>query len=110
VTTTSGFQSFKLWLVHLAGLPKDALHIYVGLAVFLGAAALSRRPLGHGLPLGAAGLASLAGEAWDLMDDLRNGTPLVWQASWHDVWNTLFWPLVLFLLARHTRLLRAGRR
>jgi hypothetical protein len=109
VTATSGFQNFKLWLVHLAGLPKDALHIYVGLAVFLGAAALSRRPLGHWLPLGAVLLAALTGEAWDLTDDLRYATRLFWGASWHDVWNTLFWPLVLFLLARRTRLLRAGR-
>jgi cell shape-determining protein MreD len=32
--------------------------------------------------------------------------PLAWGKSWHDLWNTLFWPSVLVLLARHTRALK----
>lgn len=102
----SGFQSAKLWALELLGLPRDALHIYVGLAVFLAAASLSRRSLGHWLPLAAAAAAALAGEAWDLVDTASSGRPLLWRSAWHDVWNTLFWPAILFLLARHSAVLK----
>ena len=102
----SGFQQAKIWLADWAGLPKDALHIYVGLTVFLLAAALLRRPLRDWRPLAAVLLVALAGEAWDLIDTRRAGAAAAWARSWHDVWNTCFWPVVLFLLARYTRLLR----
>ena len=102
----SAFQQAKLWLAAWAGLPKDALHIYVGLAVFLLAAALLRTRLGSWKPLAAVALAALAGEAWDVADTLRAGRPVAWALNWHDLWNTCFWPAVLFLLARYTRLIR----
>jgi hypothetical protein len=102
----SGFQKAKLWLAAWAGLPKDALHIYVGLSVFLLAAALLRAPLRSWRPLGAVLLAALAGEIWDVLDTWSAGQPVAWARNWHDIWNTCFWPAILFLLARHTRLLR----
>ena len=102
----SGFQQAKIALVGVLGLPRDALHIYVGLAVFLLAVALLRAPLRSWRPFAAVALVALAGEAWDLADTWRAGQRLAWGKSWHDVWNTCFWPATLFLLARHTRLLR----
>lgn len=101
----SGFQQAKLALAQLIGLPKDALHIYVGLAVLLLAAALLRRPLADWRPLAAVLVAALAGEAWDIVDTYGAGRHPDWSRNWHDVWNTCFWPAILFLLARHTRLL-----
>ena len=41
----SPLQSAKFWLVQHLSLAKDALHIYVGLALFLGSALLFRWPL-----------------------------------------------------------------
>jgi hypothetical protein len=102
----SAFQQAKLAIVDWADLPKDALHIYVGLAVFLAAAAVSGKSLRHWLPIGAVLAAALAGEAWDLFDTVRAGQRLRWDASWRDVWNTSFWPAILFILARTTRLLK----
>ena len=104
----SGFQQFKVALVQLLGLPKDALHIYVGLAVFLAAAALLRRPLGSWVPIAAALAAALAGEAWDVIETHAAGAQIHWDRNWHDIWNTCFWPATLFLLARYTRLLSRG--
>ena len=101
----SGFQQSKLWLMQLLGLPKDALHIYVGLAIFLLSAALFRWPLRSWKPLGAVVAAAFAGEAWDIIDNWRIGVAPLWGRSWHDIWNTCFWPSVLFLVARHTPLL-----
>ena len=103
----SPLQEAKLWVMGLAGLPKDALHIYVGLAVFLGAAALARRPLGSRLPILFVLLAALAGEIWDVIDTINAGRPIRWSLNWHDVWNTMFWPTVLFLLFRSRRLLKS---
>jgi 2-methylcitrate dehydratase PrpD len=101
----SPFQQAKLALGQLMGLPKDALHIYVGLAVFLVAAALTRRPLGSWLPIAAAIAAAVAGEAWDVAETRAAGARIHWDRNWHDIWNTCFWPFLLFLLARYTRLL-----
>jgi hypothetical protein len=101
----SGFQQAKMTLVHLLGLPKDALHIYVGLAVFVAAAALFRRPLGSWLPIAAVLAAALIGETWDLLETRAAGARPYLDRNWHDVWNTCFWPAILFLLARYTRLL-----
>jgi hypothetical protein len=101
----SAFQQAKMALVHLLGLSKDALHIYVGLTVFLAAAALSRRPLGSWVPIAAVVGAALAGEAWDLIDTHAAGARPHWDRNWHDVWNTCFWPSLLFLLARRTQVL-----
>ncbi|HEY7809270.1 MAG TPA: hypothetical protein VIA98_02695 [Allosphingosinicella sp.] len=102
----SAFQVAKLELVGALGLAKDALHIYVGLGVFLLAAMLSRRPLKSLVPIGAVVLVALAGEAWDLFDTVEAGQRIRWDKSWHDLWNTIFWPAALFLLARYTRLLK----
>jgi hypothetical protein len=102
----SVFQQLKIWLIQLLGLPKDALHIYVGLTVFLIGLALFRWPMSSWKPVGLVLGAALVGEAWDVLDTLRIGADPVWARNWHDVWNTCFWPSVLFLLARYTRVLR----
>ena len=99
------FQQAKVALGQLLGLPKDALHIYVGLAVFLAAAALLRRPLGSWAPIAAVLAAALIGEAWDLIETRAIGARPHLERNWHDVWNTCFWPAVLFVLARYTRVL-----
>lgn len=102
----SDFQVAKLWLVDLLGIAKDGLHVSVGLAVYLLAAALLRRPLSDWRPLAVVLVAAIAGEAWDLIDTWRAGARLRWDRSWHDLWLTALWPFILFALARWTRLLR----
>ena len=102
----SDFQLVKLALVETLGLAKDALHIYVGLTVFLLSAWLLRRPLRSVVPLGVVIAAAVAGEAWDNFDTVQAGQRVAWARSWHDVWNTAFWPAALFLLARYTHLLK----
>ena len=102
----SPLQQAKLSIMALVDLPKDALHIYVGLLVFLAAAALLKRPLGSRIPILAVLLVALAGELWDVIDTANAREQIHWWRNWHDVWNTMFWPTVLFLLARYTRVLR----
>lgn len=102
----NSFQAAKLWLIENVHLARDALHIYVGLIVLLGAAALFRWPLKGWKPWAAVLVAALLGEAWDIWDRARIGVAQDHAGNWKDVWNTLFWPTMLTLLARYTRLLR----
>ena len=102
----SALQTAKLWAVAHLGLAKDALHIYVALALFLGSAALFRWRIGGWKPIALVAAAALLGEAWDIRDRLVDGTPQYWRGNLHDVWNTLFWPAALWALARWTRILK----
>ncbi len=99
-----GLQDAKLLVMGFTGLDKDALHVYVGLAVYFGTSLLFRSPLGDLRPLAVAAAAALLGEAWDVMDNVRAGSPMLWAGHWHDVWNTLFWPTAITLMARFTPL------
>ena len=102
----SGYQGFKIWLQGYVHLAKDALHIHVGLAIFLGAALLFRWPLRSWKPWLVVAAAALAGEVWDLRDTLVLGGPIPWAGQGKDLVSTTFWPTVLMLLARGTRVLK----
>ena len=102
----SPFQQAKMLLVEASNLGKDALHIYVGLGVMLLVVIAFKRSLRDWQPLAAVLLAALAGEIWDVIDTFSHGGSPKWNANWKDVWNTMFWPMVLFGLARFTRVLK----
>ena len=103
---TSFVQSLKLDIMGFTGLAKDALHIYVGLGVWLLAAALFRRSITTLRPWLAVLVVACVIEGFDAFDDWVQLGRWRWKASLHDVANTLFWPTVLALLARFTRLLK----
>ncbi|WP_423604936.1 hypothetical protein [Sphingomonas sp. MS122] len=105
------FQAAKLWLVDHTGLAKDALHVHIALALFLGSCLLLRWPLRSWKPWLLVLVAAIAGEAWDIRDSLASGYPLMPAANWQDVWNAMVWPSAILLLARTTKLFqtRASR-
>jgi len=102
----SVLQSVKLLAMDLTDLAKDALHIYVGMSVMLLVAIGFKRSLADWRPLAAVALASVAGEIWDVIDTFSHGRTPRWDANWKDIWNTMFWPTILFGLARFTRVLK----
>lgn len=102
----SPFQSFKIVLVEATSLSKDALHVYVGLAVMLLVVILLRKSLADWRPITAVAFAALAGELWDVIDTFSHGGTPRWSLNGKDVWNTMFWPTILFGLARFTRVLK----
>lgn len=102
----STFQSIKHELVHFASLSKDALHIYVGIAVFLLAAAMSKKGARGTFPLLAVLVVALLGEILDFRDEFRRYGRILVRASLHDIVNTMFWPLMLWLVARYTKILK----
>jgi hypothetical protein len=107
----SWLETAKYWLVDHTHLAKDALHIYVALTLFLGAMLVFRWRVGSWKPLAIVLVAAIAGEAWDLRDSVVFHTRINLWANWHDIWNTMFWPSVITLLARWTQVFaRSGDR
>lgn len=92
--------------MELTDLGKDALHVYVGLAVMLAVVVVFRKSLRDWQPLAAVALAAVVGEIWDVIDTFAHGGTPRWNLNGKDVWNTLFWPTLLFGLARFTRVLK----
>lgn len=84
---TSIFQHAKLALISLVGLSKDTLHVYFGLAAFVGVLLLTRRKPKSVPPLAAVLLLALCGEAVDARDDLNSLGQWRWDASLHDIWK-----------------------
>ena len=94
------FTEQKTWLVASAGLSKDALHIYVGLALFV-AVRLVWRWRGGWLAAWLAVLIMACGGEWlDLILENSKAAVQPDAAHWHDIWNTMFWPTVLLLVGR----------
>jgi hypothetical protein len=103
---TSLIQAAKVEIVSLVGLSKDALHIYAGLLIFISAAAILKKPLRAAIPLVLVLLVAVVGEIFDARDDIAGFGHWRAVASLHDILNTLFWPAVLFVVARYTQLLK----
>ena len=96
----SKFQEFKIYIVNLTDLTRDALHIYAGLLVFFCVAFLDKRQLKSIWALFAVVLIAISAELLDARDHLINYGFWRFDASIHDILNTIFWPLVLWLIAK----------
>lgn len=101
----SAFQSFKHEIATGVGMSKDALHIYFGLTAFLVTSAVVRQGLRSWAPLLVTLAVALLGELLDARDNFRTYGQWRIGASIHDIVQTMFWPLVLSLLARYSRVL-----
>lgn len=104
-------QETKHWVVTTIGLEKDALHIYVALLLLFGSVWLLRWPLKSWKPQALILAVVSIGEIWDLHDGLETSVPLAVSLPWsvHDIWNTMFWPLAIMLLARFSPVFRDPR-
>jgi hypothetical protein len=97
---TSSYQLAKIHIMNALPLSKDAVHIYIGLIVFFSAVILWKK--GRILPscLVPVLVVALGMETFDLVDDWRSFGYLRWSASFHDLLNTTFWPLIMVVLAK----------
>ena len=101
------FQAFKISLVDDTGLAKDALHVHIGLAIFI-LVRLCWRWRGGWAVAWVVALAAAAGGEWlDIKAELGGGALQPDVGHWHDLWNTMLWPSVLlcvgwWLQPRHT--------
>jgi hypothetical protein len=90
----SDYQIFKLWVLAVIPLTKDAIHVYIGFLCLLVGLVVFRRRLSSWQALIPGLLVSLLLEVFDL----RDGYSL--SASLHDIVNTNLMPVVLVTLAR----------
>lgn len=96
------FNSWKLWLVELTGLEKDALHIYVALLIYVAACLVFRWKAWQWKPWLIVLLAALSGEAIDIYETIGIERRTYLWGNWHDLWNTMLLPTALMFAARWT--------
>ncbi|MDZ3832333.1 MAG: hypothetical protein U0S50_11000 [Sphingopyxis sp.] len=101
------FYDFKIWLIDATGLSRDALHVYVAVALFLVVRMMWRGWRGSIAALLVVAAAALGGEWLDHQLELMNGGLCDRAEHWHDLRNTMFWPIMLALALP---LLRPGQR
>jgi hypothetical protein len=90
----SDYQIFKLWVLAVIPLTKDAIHVYIGFLCLLVGLVVFRRRLSSYQALIPGLVVSLLLEVLDL----RDGYSVT--ASLHDIVNTNLMPVVLVTLAR----------
>jgi hypothetical protein len=90
----------KIAILDVLNISKDAVHIYIGLAVFFLAVVLWKKGRIDSACLIPVIAAALSMELLDLYDDwLSLGQPR-WAASVHDIINTSLWPAVIVTLVK----------
>ena len=93
------FADLKDVLSATLHLSRDALHVHVGLVIFLAGGILLRGPRRFQIAfLGLLALC-LAGEVADLSGGWRDLRGPNWLGSVKDIFSTMFWPAI-WLLAR----------
>jgi hypothetical protein len=93
------YSAFKTWLSEYTGAEEGLLHVHFGLIIFVVAALLLKRRMRSPWPIAAAVFFAIINEVVDYIGP--DPWPLWGSAA--DVLNTIFWPFVLFLLARRGR-------
>lgn len=96
----SWFQTGKTWVVLHSGIERDAWHVFVGMAVYIGSAVVGRLSLGNWRPWVLAVLVAMLGEALDWRDDLHYLGYWRYADSLHDLLDTLLFPSLICLLAK----------
>lgn len=96
----SKFQQLKIYITNFTELSRDALHIYAGLTLFFIVAFFHHRQLKSKWAIWTVLIVAVTAELFDAHDDFINYGMWHIGASLHDIINTIFWPLVIWLMAR----------
>lgn len=81
------------------GASQELLHVHAGLIIFVAASLVLRRKFRSPIPLALVAVFAVLNE---LIDWLNGPSPNALE-PYLDIANTVFWPCVLFLLARRWR-------
>lgn len=89
------FYHLKSLLNFLLPLSADALHVHVGLLLFIVALTLLKdRPERFAIAFVAVLAICLAGELLDLLYDYHAGNTIRWRNGLKDTVNTMLWPTI----------------
>ncbi len=92
------YSSLKEQIAAAMGATEELLHVHFGLLIFVVVAVVLRRRMHSLWPVLTVWAFAILNELIDYFDG--NWPPL---ASLFDVINTVFWPMILFLVARRRR-------
>lgn len=98
--TKSGYQELKLQIVDFLGLSKDAIHIHIGLIIFVFAVAIWKKGKVTPICLVPVLLVAFGMESIDLYDDYNSLGYFHWSNSIHDILNTTIWPILMLVLVK----------
>jgi hypothetical protein len=87
----------------------DALHVYAGLFLQLGAALVLRRSLRSPWPWLAVLVAEFGNEVYDYTYEIWPDRDIQFAEGLRDMWNTMAMPTLMLLLARFTPHLLVGK-
>lgn len=91
------YSIFKVSLSDSYGLSEDLLHVHAGLLIFFSSAVLSRKRIRSLAPMLITYAVAIVNE---IVDAFTPGTAATMLEPLIDILNTVFWPTMLFLLAR----------
>ena len=94
---TSAYASAKGNLGNVLGASEDLLHVHAGLLIFFIAALVFRRRMRSWVPIALVWAFAIANELIDALSP--SGNVSRWEPA-VDIANSVFWPTLLFLLAR----------
>ncbi|MBU3003244.1 hypothetical protein [Paraglaciecola arctica] len=100
---TSSFQTLKLQIVELLSLSKDAIHIHIGMSVFILAVVVWGKGKITFKCLIPLCIVALGLEVMDLTDDFNSVGYLRWANSLHDFINTVLWPVIIVVLNKQLK-------
>ena len=91
------YSDAKREVADVLGASEDLLHLHAGLLIFFAAALLFRRRMRSRVPIALVYAFAIGNEIIDAMSP--GGNAWRWEPA-VDILNTVFWPTLLFLLAR----------
>ncbi|HEX5184905.1 MAG TPA: hypothetical protein VFW19_17335 [Allosphingosinicella sp.] len=103
------WHHIKLWVEHAVGLNMDAIHVYAGLFLQLGAAIVLRKSLKSPWPWLVVAGVEFANEVYDYTYEVWPDRDIQFAEGLRDMWNTMVLPTMLLLLARYAPHLLVGR-
>lgn len=103
------FVDLKEWLLGIFAQSHDAMHIHVGLVLYLVTLLVLRGRGGAWLPFVLLAVLSVVAEVFDIIALMSVKSPYSLLESTRDVGNTLGWPLVLSVLLTWQRWRVRGR-
>lgn len=95
----AGYSAAKSVVTTLTGATQDLLHVHAGLLIFVGSALLLRKKMRSPVPILLVVFFAALNEGVDWL----SGEPSYALEPFVDFGNTVFWPALLFLLARRWR-------
>ena len=97
------YSDGKRWLSDAVGASEDLLHVHAGLMIFVAAALLFRHRMRSRVPIALVYFFAVGNEIMDFFGPTPSTSRL---EPWLDIFNTVLWPTLLFIIAR--RRARAG--